>query len=202
MISTRYVPVTAVLLGLALVPTVVHTYVGMTASDGLTSAVVPRTLDGIEGSDTGRATEWVRQYFATDDFFERRYGADVTLFVARGYDLKQMYHHPELGLAYGRRYDKVQLVHLPAATTAVPVHLLTGPGGLAAYVLLYDGKFIERPLEFHARQAFSLLFNPPRQMTLFFVHELTVPEPANSPAVRVLLAAIDSFHAEPSTSSR
>jgi hypothetical protein len=196
MISTRFASITAALLVLALVPTVVHTYVRVTDSDGRTTAAIARQLHGIEGIDTDRNAGWVRDMFGIHDFVERRYGADVTLFVGRGYDAKRLYHHPELGLAYGRRYDTAEVVHLPAASASVPVHVLRGPGGLACYVLLYNNGFVEKPLEFQITQAFSMLFGPRRQMTLFFAHEPSASEPANSPAVRVLLAAVDNFYAQ------
>jgi hypothetical protein len=202
MISSRSLAATAALLALALVPTVVHTYVGITATDGRTSGAVAHHLDGVEGVDTKRSVGWVTQYFGTEDFVERRYGTDVTLFVARGYDAKRMYHHPELALAYGRSYDSVNIAHVSSSAKSVPVYMLTGQGGLACYALLYNDEFVEKPLQFQARQAFSMLFSPRRQMTLFFARGSTSSDAIESPAVRILLAAVESFLAHPSTESR
>ena len=202
MISSRSLAATAALLALALIPTVVHTYVGITATDGRTSGAVAHQLKGVEGVDTQRSAGWVTQYFGTEDFIERRYGTDVTLFVARGYDPKRLYHHPELALAYGRSYDSVNIVHVSSPAKSVPVHVLTGPGGLACYALLYDDEFVEKPLQFQAKQAISMLFSPRRQMTLFFARESASADPNESPAVRILLAAVESFLAQPSTESR
>jgi hypothetical protein len=198
MISTRYLPATAVLLALALVPTVVHTYVGLTASDGKRTTDIARELDGSQGVDTTRSPIWVRENFAADDFIERRYGTGVTLFVARSYDAKRLYHHPELGVAYGRSYDTVSLVRVPSPSGLVPVQVLSGKGGLACYALLFDGEFVENPLRFQAKQVFSMMFGPRKEMTLFFAHSPSAGEPSSSPAMRILLAAVDGFRRLPS----
>jgi len=194
MISTRYLTGTAILLALALVPTFVHSYVGLTADDGKTTARIPRELDGVQGLDTARNKTWVKENFGAEDFIERRYGGDVTLFVARSYDAKRLYHHPELGAAYGRSYDKVTLTPIPSSSGPIPVYVLTGPGGLASYALLYNDKFVENPMWFQATQVFSMLFGPRREMTLFFAHGPGSREPGTSPTMRILRAAVESFH--------
>jgi len=192
-ISTRYLPAAAIMLALALVPTFVHTYVGLTAADGKTTAGIPRELDGVQGVDTARNAIWVRENFGAEDFIERRYGSDVTLFVARSYDAKRLYHHPELGAAYGRSYDKASVARIPMTSGPVPIHVLTGPGGLASYALLYNDEFVENPMWFQATQVFSMLFGPRREMTLLFAHGPGSREPSTSPTMRILRAAVESF---------
>ena len=53
MISHRFAPLTAALLGLALVPTVIHSYRGLTIDDGLTVRSIPEVLAGMPSRPTG-----------------------------------------------------------------------------------------------------------------------------------------------------
>lgn len=201
MIATKYVYAIAALLGIALVPTVIHSYVELTASDGRVTRAVTSALDGVTGIDTRRAPEWVQENFGAEDFIERRY-SDTTLFVARSYDLKGLYHHPELGAAYGRSYDTHRVQQVSTPDGPVAMHILTGTGGLACYVLLYDREYVEDPLLFHARQALVMLFSPRRPMTLFFAHgSASNGAPEESPVARLVLAALRSFLAQPVVSS-
>lgn len=193
MISTRFATPVIAVLGITLVPVVIHTYVGMTASDGKTATDVSVMLDGRHGVDTNRRAGWVREQYDATDFIERRYGADVTLFVARGYDVKKLYHHPELGVGRGKGFEPAGVTHVPAKSGSIPIHMLTANNGLAGYALLYDGQFIERPYRFHVSQALSLLVKPRQPMTLFFAQGGAAASPVDSPVMRVLLAGIDSF---------
>ena len=195
MISSRYAPAVVVLVGLALVPTILHAYIGFTAPDHATSQQVARQLGGIDGADTGRNTAWVRQYFNTTDFIERRYGAGITLFVARGFDAKALYHHPELGLAYGQTFTSNKVLEAEASSGAVLLHVLQGEDGFACYALLYGDEFVNDPFRFEMRRAASLLFGPRREMTLFFAHGPATTAPRKSPVTATVLAAIDSFRA-------
>jgi hypothetical protein len=200
MMSTRYLPVVAVLLAVALVPTVVHTYAGVTASDGKSSGLVAMRLDGVDGIATNRSPGWVADNFGTTDFIERRYGTDVTLFVARGYDPKRLYHHPELGLAWGHSFDSASVLKVQSASVDIPLHTLSGDSDFAAYALLYDDKFIENPMSFQIENAVQALFRPQRPMTLFFARGRATSDPLRSPVVRILVSAIESFHASPGAS--
>ena len=202
MISTRYLPATAAVLAFALVPTVLHTYVGMTESDGKTTAAINHRLADLDGIDTGRSAVWVEEQYGATDFIERRYTSGVTLFAARSYDPKRLYHHPELGVAHGRSYESVAVTRVSTPSGSLPVHVLTGQGGLACYVLLYNGEFVENPLSFQARQVFSMLVSPRRQMTLFFSQGPAAPEATGSPVARILVAAVDSFLAQTPTAIR
>ncbi len=195
MISTRYLHTIGGIFALALIPTVMHTYVGMSHEDGRTTGAIAHQLAGFEGVATSRSPAWVKNVYESDDFIERRYGGDVTLFVARSYDLKALYHHPELAIAHGLSYDSASIAPASTPSRTVPVHVLTGSGGLAAYVLLYNGQFVENPFWFHASQAFSMLFTPGAPMTLFFAHGPGAPDALNSPVTRVVLAAVESFEA-------
>jgi hypothetical protein len=201
-IASRYLPATAVLLAVALVPTILHSYVGITASDGKSSGIIARNLHGIEGIDTSRRAVWVNEQYGTADFIERQYGPDVTLFVARGYDAKRLYHHPEIGVAHGRRFEPEYLAHVSTTHGPVPVHVLIGEDGLACYALLYDEQFVESPFRFEAAHILTTLIGPAKEMTLFFARGSAAANPSESSAVRILVAAIESFMSQPPTVAR
>jgi hypothetical protein len=207
--SARHAPILCVLVGLALVPAVIHSYVGVTGDDGRTTAAIPLALAGYVGQPSGRNETWGKRRFDSDDWMERRYvslgradpgtPADATLTVVRTYDLKAVYHHPELAVAYGRSFLSHEVVRL-ADRPHMPVHVLRGAGegdrAAAFYVLHYDDRFIEHPLRFQIEVAGRLLVSPRMPMTLFFVlvpgvsHEIGIDQLAAS---QLLMAAVDSF---------
>jgi hypothetical protein len=201
MISTRYGIPVAVLLALALVPTVIHSYRGATVTDGLTTASVAVVLDGMRSSPTPRRAGWVKNHLASEDWFERVYrvgNQDVTLFVARSYDGKRLYHHPELALLRGVETSPAGVAR-STARPDVPLHVLTtakGAGkGIGVYALLYDGRFIENPITFQLRTSAELLFSGRKPLTLFMASDLTgrTDRIDDAAATRVLLAAIEAF---------
>lgn len=212
MMSARHAPVLCILVGLALVPAVMHSYVGVTASDGRTTAAIPAALAGFVGQPSGRNETWGKRRFDSDDWMERRYvshgrpdpgmPADATLTVVRTYDLKAIYHHPELAVAYGPSFVSHEVVRF-ADRPQMPVHVLRGAGeserAAAFYVLHYDDRFIEHPLRFQIEVAGRLLVSPRRPMTLFFVLVPGVPRDVGIDqlaASQLLVAAVDSFLAQ------
>ncbi len=119
------------------------------------------------------------------------------MFVARSYDLKRLYHHPEIGVLHGVDLDKGGIERLPGMPD-VPVYVLksqTGRG-LAAYVLLYDGQFTENPILLQVLTSVELLFSPRKPMTLFLVYDERARQDTSleqSPAASVLAEAVKSF---------
>lgn len=195
----------AVLIGLALTPTVMHSYLGLRAEDGYTAAV-PTTLAGLTSRPTDRQAAWVLRTLDSSDWSERHYrkpgGGDITLFIARSYDGKRLYHHPELAVAYGNDLRGAGIVRLPNRD-AMPIHVLRGPTelgkGLAVYALLYERAFIDNPYVFELRRAGALLFSPRQPVTLLFAHDREAPADAaveEALATRVLVAAAESFLAQ------
>jgi hypothetical protein len=68
--------------------------------------------------------------------------------------------------------------------------------GYAAYLLLYDGRFIEDPVANQLRESVWQMFNPRRPMTLFYVAQDKVPPGVpfeKTAAARVLVEAAQSF---------
>jgi hypothetical protein len=209
MISDRYAPALCLLVALALVPTVLHSYIGAIDHDGRTSAAIPAALAGYTGTPGPHDPGWGKRRFESDDWFDRRYTSandDVVFTVIRSFDLKRLYHHPELDVAYGTAFLAHSVATLPERPS-VPVHVLSmnTEGHVALYVLQYDDRFVADPLMFQARTAVELLFSPRRAMTLFFVHDLATPpnaDPLKLPAMGLLLAAVDRFNAQPSQPER
>lgn len=201
MISPRFAPATVALLTLALVPTVLHSYRGVTVDDGRRVRELPEILNGARSAPTARRAGWVEANLASTDWIERNYRVDtqsVRLFAARSYDLKRLYHHPELALLRGMQTTPAGRRTLPGRPD-VPIHLLqTARGterGVAAYVLEYDGRYIARPLLFQVRTAGELLFSGRRAMTLILASDLSGSLDAldRAPSVKLLEAAVGAF---------
>jgi hypothetical protein len=202
--STRYAATVSLLLAVALVPTIIHSYVGARTNDGLATKAIDATLAGLESTSTDRRAQWVEEVYGSVDWIERRYtasdGSNVLLFAARSYDLKRLYHHPELGVVRGIDLDKPEAQSL-SDLNGDPVHLLHGRKGqgVVAYALLYDGEFVENPIALQLRTSWELIFSARKPMTLFLVYDkqLTPTEPFNtSTAARVLTEAITSFRGQ------
>ncbi len=201
MMSSRYLPVIAVLLAMALVPTVIHSYAGATVSDGRATADIPGVLAGFTSRPSDRNATWGKRRFDSDDWMERRYTAsdrEITLTVVRTYDLKAVYHHPELAVAYGPSFAPVVTERL-SDRPEIPLHVLRpsiDARTLGMYVLHYDDTFVDSPIWFQVKTSGKLLFSGRRPMTLFFVTDDRAPEGADLqrlPSTQVLLAAIDRF---------
>jgi hypothetical protein len=201
-IAPRFSLPVALLLGLALVPTIIHQYVGLAVSDGRTTEAVDMNLAGLSGTATGRKASWVIGKFDSNDWIERWYTIPderIQLLVVRSYDLKRLYHHPELAIVQADDLMSRGVVRL-SQRQSVPIHVLesrqTDRRGIALYALHYDSEFVDNAISFQLRTAASLLIGGRRQMTLFFVHDSDVPPDSpldDLPATRVLLGAVDSF---------
>jgi hypothetical protein len=205
MLSSRYAPAVCVALVLALIPTVIHSYAGLVVADGRTTASIGSILGDYSSVPTDRDGDWGRRRFESHDWFEREYVSTtdrVVLTVVRSYDLKSLYHHPELGVAYHRASFTSNEVGTLPQHPDMPIHVLSneneGPVGL--YVLHYDGRFVDEPIRFQIRTAGELLFSGRKAMTLFFVRDDAVPAgvaPLDIPASRLLVAAVQQFLAPP-----
>ena len=201
MISSRYGVVVALLLGLALVPTLIHSYYGLLHRDGLTTKGIAASLAGFQSSPTKRKSKWVKDTFDSEDWIERNYvsrrGQSARLFAARSYDLKRLYHHPELAILYGIDL-KDEGVHWLPGSPEVPVRLLRKRSGkgAAVYTLLYDDQFVSNPIGFQLQTSLELVFSPRKALTLLLVFDKDLAADQaleGSHAVRVLLSAVESF---------
>lgn len=150
---------------------------------------------------TGRKAEWVKEIFATDDWIERDYDVpghdEIRLFVVRSFDIKRVYHHPELAVLYGIEFRRNHEI-VSTGRLAAPTRILrtSANKGVAAYVLLYEDRFVRNPILFQLLNSLEILFSPRKQMTLFLVYDKQLQgnaEFSSSPASQILSGAIDSF---------
>ena len=200
MFSTRFAVPVAALLALAAVPTVIHSYMPATVSDGRSVRAIPLLLAGETGTETKRRANWGEDRFGSTDWIDRRYGGvtGVKFFAGRSLDPKRLYHHPELALDYDETYEGAATIRLPKRRD-VPVHVLRGGAGngnrVALYILHYDDEYIDDPILFQLRTSFRLLFTRRQPMTLFFAaQDLQASETVEtSRAAALLLAAVDAF---------
>jgi hypothetical protein len=178
MMRTRIALIAALLVGLALVPTLRHSYFELKSEDGYTTTAINPELAGMRSRPSDRTPGWVKKTFDSDDWVERHYdkpgGGEVTLFVSRSYDLKRLYHHPELAVAYGIDLRDAGIEPL-AGAAGVPAHILRGEAehgiGLAAYSLVYGDRFVSDPYAFQLELAGELVFTTRKPMTLFFAYD-------------------------------
>jgi hypothetical protein len=201
--SARYATPTLVVLLLALVPTIVNSYVGrkVVETPALTDAL-PATLDGRPSTPTRRKASTIQREFASEDWVERTYTmgleSPVTVLAVRSYDMKRLYHHPELAVTE-REYENARLTQVQGPTGAVDIHLLPGmQGGMAAYALVYRGRTIASPYLFQIRVAPELLITGQRPLTLVFAEDPAGNASAaadQSPAVRSIVAAVAALAA-------
>jgi hypothetical protein len=164
MISSRYVPAVCVLLALALVPTAIHSYAAVVVSDNLRTESIPVALGEFASTPSGRDAGWGGRRFESPDWFERKYVSasdELLLTVLRSYNLKLLYHHPELDVAYGTAFLRQETRRFEAHPE-IPIHVLYSDvdgGSIAAYALHYDGQFVDDPMWFQLRSATELLFS-------------------------------------------
>ncbi len=201
MISTRYALIVGLLLGLALVPTVIHSYYGLMDQDGLTTEAIATDFAGFKSSPTKRSAQWVKNMFDSADWIERDYlppeGERIRLFAARSYDHKRLYHHPELAVLYGMDLEDGGIHWLPGSPE-IPVRLLKKRigTGVGAYALLYNDEFVRNPIGFQLKTSFEQVFSPRKPITLLLVFDkalATHRDFQDSPAARVLSHAVESF---------
>lgn len=204
MISSRYAPIVALFLIIPLIPTVIHSYIGMEHDDGMTVMKIEPVLNGFSSKPTQRNPGWGQHIFTSHDWIERLYqngqGIRIRFFAARAYDQKRLYHHPEIVLSHTEHLTHEGLVQLPGHPE-IAVNLLHNNTStrLVAYSLLYDGAFIKKPMLHQIKDSFNLLFSARKPMTLFYVSQ---PGGQNnsrfdqSAAASLLLGAIQSYQAQ------
>jgi hypothetical protein len=201
MMSSRYAPAVCVAVVLALIPTIIHSYAGVVVTDSLKASAISPVLGAYTSTPTERSADWGERRFDSHDWIEREYRSatdSVVLTVIRSYDLKALYHHPELAVAYHSASFSTADEETFPEFPDMPVHVLSNgdAGPVALYVLHYDGRFVADPIRFQIRAAGELLFTGRKAMTLFFVRDDSVPTAANPlalPAATLLVSAVQQF---------
>ncbi|MEI6334217.1 MAG: hypothetical protein WCS87_06620 [Methylococcaceae bacterium] len=201
MISSRYTLPVALVLIVALIPTVIHSYLNLKTDDGLSVKNIKPVLDNFESMPTARQPGWGEETFGSEDWIERVYtdeqGKSLRLFVGRSYDHKRLYHHPELALSYAKDLISAGQLRLPGQPE-IPVNLLRNERrpNMAAFVLLYDGKFIDSPISHQLRDSLKQLVSARKPMTLFYIVDDNEPKNSlfiQSAAASLLDKAIKDF---------
>jgi len=201
MISSRFALPVAIILLLALVPTVIHSYLGLTKDDGRSIPSINTVLNNFSSTPSNRNPGWREEIFDSYDWIERIYrdesGHAIRLFVGRSYDHKRLYHHPELALSYAKDLGHQKLVHLPSEP-AIAINVLQNPSrpGLAAYALVYNDEFIDNPIAHQLQDSLHLLIGARKPMTMFYVADDSVPTDVpfeKTPAAALLVSAIKDF---------
>lgn len=195
MISGRFGVSLLALLALAFVPTVQHAYVGdVVTAAKVTQETLPASIDGVIGAPKVRTGGWMTSTYAADSWAERVYAVpeagEVSLFVARGFDLKKLYHHPELGVLRGNSFQPLKRAWVDRR----PVHVLenVADGQSAVYVLVYEGEWVGNPYLLQASSALTTLWTGRRPLTLVFVSGPVVANGQPLPfATRLLQATIE-----------
>jgi hypothetical protein len=201
MISDRWVGAIMALVVAALVPTVLHSYVDWRVDNDRPATEVPLQLDEFAGVSQDAGRSWLRDGFAAIDWIHREYTAPgaipVSLLVARSFDAKRLFHHPEKAVPYARFTEPVGVVQIASNGRYFPVHLLRGESGaVAAYCLVYDGDFVASSLLFQFRLARQALVQPRKPMTLLFAYDSSrkkARRTEQSPAVRLVVAATREY---------
>jgi hypothetical protein len=205
MISARYALPVSLVLMLALIPTVIHSYLGLKTDDGLSVKKIKPELGNYNSEPTNRQPGWGEETFGSVDWIERAYtdeqGKTLRLFVGRSYDHKRLYHHPELALSYAKDLRSEGRIRLHGQPE-IPVNLLRNEmrPNMAAFALLYDGKFIDNPISHQIRDSLKQLISARKPMTLFYIADDNAPKNTafiQSPAASLLNKAIKDFMAQP-----
>ena len=205
MISTRYNRPLLIIIMLALIPTIIHSYLDLKTNDNLSTHQINPILGSFVSKPTQRKPEWGEDTFACYDWIERNYtnqqGKSVRLFVGRSYDHKRLYHHPELVLSYGKELKMLQEMQY-AAQPKIPVKLLANETRpvIAAYALLYDKQFVENAITHQLKSSIIQLITPRKPMTLFYVEAQNTSAKSiftETDAAFVLESAIKDFLAIP-----
>jgi hypothetical protein len=204
MTSSRYAFPLAFVLMLASIPTAIHSYMDLKTDDGLSVKNIKSVLDNFNSTPTNRQPGWGEQTFGSEDWLERDYtdehGKSLRLFVGRSYDHKRLYHHPELALSYAKDLRSEGQIHLPGQP-GIPVNLLRNNirPNMAAFVLLYDGKFIDNPISYQIQDSLKQLISARKPMTLFYIADDSAPKDTSfnkTPAASLLEKAIKDFMAQ------
>lgn len=176
MISTRHAPLVLFIIMLALIPTIIHSYLELKIGDNLSTRHISQVLGSYVSKPSQRKPGWGEDTFACYDWFERIYtnqqGKSVRFFVGRSYDHKKLYHHPELALSYGKDLRMVgEIQYSEQPTIAVKLLANETKPVIAAYALLYDKQFVGNAITHQIMSSIMQLITPRKPMTLFYVEE-------------------------------
>lgn len=177
LLSNRYALGLTAVLALASIPVVLHSYVGFRRDDcAHPMALVPNAEDG----ELGERSVFLRSTFAASQIRQgvhRPVGARIALHHAtvRSYDPKRLYYRPDHYLAENRKPEgrDLEILEVEGARLSVfrprfPRPTPISPVTLAAYLLVYRGEPVARPIHAQLRSAIQQAITGASPMTLFF----------------------------------
>ncbi len=177
-LSKRYQPHLAILLGMALVPVAVHSYVQVRSDD----CAHPERLLGVASASTPdpERDAWVGGRFDADAWWSgqlepERDGMSLEYTVIRSYNAKRLYHRADDRLLAPTAEARV-VEWLDVDGTRIPIHrsfykqsLADGSQYLTAYLLMHEGEAVANGYLAQLKHAPAQLIRGSRLMTLFMV---------------------------------
>jgi len=174
-LSLRYVgPLSACLL-LALIPVVVHSYIGVQVDDCRNpSALLPQLVAAY--GPIAKRDAWVHATFQSAQWQEGSFsqnGLQFDFSIIRSYDAKRLYHRPENSLVEHAFVEQRGIEWVETDAGPLPIHRAyygdTNPAIAVAYLLVYRSAPIASPYWPQLRAAPVELVTGSRPMTLFLV---------------------------------
>ncbi len=178
-LAQRYAPHITVLVGLALLPVVVHSYAQRRTDDCANPFVLVASARASDASETRRhfmqermgAYQWREGQVIPPDG-----GPRLSYAIVRSYDPKRVYYRPERNLVGKQEPERIVLDTIDVDGEQVPIRVVeyarqrrTHLQSLAAYLLVYDGEPVTNPYTAQILAAPGLMVAGSRPMTLFFV---------------------------------
>ena len=197
--NPRFAWPTALVLLVALVPTVANVYMPVAPIEGGTLAErIPERLEGHGKAQPGKHAEnpaWALENYGSDDSVSRRY-AGMEFFAARTYDAKRLFHYPELALTYGHaantRHSTTIETHVGTTTVQLIDFESSRGNHVAAYVLFYGRRSVDEPYSFMVGVLPELFAGGREPATLIYVQASARKDESKAQLKKRLLGLLDA----------
>jgi hypothetical protein len=165
--SARYSAHLLYLLAPALLAVAAHRYVGLDHDD----CAEPQKLMTFGESSRLNALRDTFSMFQGNE--GPLTGMQGRFAIVRSYDLKRLYHHPELVLLHGSAIDGVEVEWATDGAESLPVHRVhfekRDPPRYAGYLLIHGSRVIAKPYQAHLAALPIQFLTGARPMTLAFI---------------------------------
>ncbi len=188
MLSRRYVLPLAAIAVLALIPVVVHSYIGVRRDE---CADPFRLVPATRGSGDDRRAWIMRRRLNAHQWKEGRVrrtdGLPTSFYsIVRSYEAKRLYYLIERRLL-DREPDRESIVRIESGGVELPIRTLffrPHPGRsasmVAAYLLIYDGAPVDNPYWHQLLTAPVQLLFGTKPMTAFFISAVVTKDQADA----------------------
>ena len=202
--SLRYVRPLGLVLALASVPVLVHSYIGVAAE----SCADPEALlSGVEATQPSASrAEFLRSEMHASAFAETlvagsQEGSGFRSLVLRSWDPKRLYHRPAQRLLKGSVVKGTHWEGLDSDDGKLPIQvvdyedlIISGHAPVAAYLLVYAGEPVSNPYLAQLRSSLRQLVFGKQPMPLYFVYAEPGRDPAGLMEARVKSWLVDAWH--------